>query len=89
MANALQAALEKSRKPEPDFELTAPTPETIAAAKRRPSRKNTVLIGGHFAPEVKRQLNIIAAEEGCTNQDLIAEALDLLFVKKGKAKLAR
>jgi hypothetical protein len=43
-----------------------------------------VLIGGHFPPEVQRQLRMIAAEEGTTNQALLAEALNLLFRKKGK-----
>ena len=50
----------------------------------KPSREKTVLIGGHFPPEVQRQLRMIAAEEGTTNQALLAEALNLLFRKKGK-----
>ena len=53
-------------------------------AARKPSREKTVLIGGHFPPEVQRQLRMIAAEEGTTNQALLAEALNLLFRKKGK-----
>lgn len=54
---------------------------------RKKSRQNTVLIGGHFSPNVLRQLKIIAAEEGTTNQALLGEALDLLFLKKGKKKM--
>ena len=46
------------------------------------------LIGGHFPPPVARQLAIIAAEEGTTKQGLLAEALDLLFVKKGKSRIS-
>lgn len=59
-----------------------PQPTTAKATKR--SREKTVLIGGHFAPEVQKQLRMIAAEEGTTNQALLAEALNLLFRKKGK-----
>ena len=51
---------------------------------RKPSREGTVLVGAHFAPEVQKQLRMIAAEEGTTNRALIAEALDMLFKKKGK-----
>lgn len=54
---------------------------------RKKSRQDTVLIGGHFPPDVLRQLKIIAAEESTTNQALLAEALDLLFLKKGKKKI--
>ena len=50
-------------------------------------RDSTVMVGGHFPPHVLRQLRMIAAEEDTTNQALIAEALDLLFLKKGKEKI--
>lgn len=53
----------------------------------KPSRKNRVLVGGHFPPEVNKQLRLIAAEEDTTSQELLEEALNLLFVKKGKAKI--
>lgn len=56
--------------------------------KRTAARENTVLVGGHFPPHVSRQLKLIAAEEDTTNQALIAEALDLLFTRKGKGKIA-
>ena len=51
-------------------------------------RDTTVMVGGHFPKDVLRQLRMIAAEEDTTNQALIAEALDLLFTKKGKQKIA-
>ena len=52
------------------------------------SRENTVMVGGHFPKHVSRQLKMIAVEEDTTNQALIAEALDLLFTRKGKDKIA-
>lgn len=54
----------------------------------KPSRTDTKLIGGHFAPAVSMQLRMIAAEDDTTIQNLLAEALDDLFVKKGKARIA-
>ena len=41
-------------------------------------------VGGHFAPDVARQIRILAAEEDVTVQALLEEALSDLFVKKGK-----
>jgi hypothetical protein len=40
------------------------------------------------APEVRKQLTIIATENDTTNQKLIAEALNWLFAKYGKAQIA-
>jgi hypothetical protein len=51
------------------------------------SRRGTKMIGGHFPPEVSTQLRILAAEEDRTVQSLIAEALDDLFVKKGRSRM--
>ena len=80
-ANALQAVLDRaSRDEEPEAARPiAPTP-----VRRSKGREGTVLIGGHFPPEVQRQLKIIAAEEGTTSQALLAEALDMLFQHRGK-----
>lgn len=82
MANSLQAALDGSA-----VETTPEPVKTKSVAKtkaRKPSRDGTVLVGAHFSPDVLRQLRMIAAEEGTTNRALIAEALNLLFRKKGK-----
>lgn len=62
---------------------------TAGRAAGRSAGSRTVLVGGHFPPGVLQQLRIIAAEEGTTNQALLGEALDLLFVKKGKARIDR
>jgi hypothetical protein len=48
----------------------------------------TRMIGGHFAPEVAMQLRMIAAEDDTTIQNLLAEALDDLFAKRGKPRIA-
>lgn len=63
------------------------TPSVKQPARRRGDRSGTRLIAGHFEPSVARQLRMLAAEEDTTIQALLAEALDLLFVKKGKGKI--
>src|SRR3546814_6572881 len=67
----------------------APAIEPVDVSRKAPpsGRQGTKLIGGHFPPEVSTQLRIIAAEEGTTVQSLLGEALDDLFVKKGRGRI--
>ena len=87
--NTLQAMLDRAKvggdTPATPTPIVAPTsPKPVQAG-----RQGTKLIGGHFAPEVSTQLRILAAEEGTTVQSLLGEALDDLFVKKGRGRVAR
>ena len=87
-ANALQAVLDKAKvieaPPPPEPELTlAPIPRFS-----RPSREAKHLIGGHFPKAIAKQLRLIAVEDDTTVQALLEEALDDLFIKKGRAKIA-
>ena len=87
--NALQAMLDRAKvAAEPVTPAPAPKPEPAIEKPAVATRRGTKLIGGHFAPEVSTQLRIIAAEEGATVQSLLAEALDDLFVKKGRSRVA-
>jgi len=87
--NALQAVLDRA-KAGGDPAPSPATPAEAPAARAAPGgRQGTKLIGGHFAPEVSTQLRILAAEEGTTVQRLLAEALDDLFVKRGRSRVAR
>ena len=89
--NSLQAVLNRKKEALPeqrgesaDFtERKAQTREEQRAA----SRRGLHLIGGHFPSEVVKQLRILAAEEETTIQNLLGEAIDDLFVKKGKSRL--
>ncbi len=63
-------------------------PATKPARAAATARATTKLIGGHFPPAVAQQLRLIAVEEDATIQSLLAEALDDLFTKKGKARIA-
>jgi plasmid stability protein len=42
----------------------------------------------HFPEEVRRQLKSMAAEEGRSMEDMVAEALNLLFARHRKPELA-
>jgi hypothetical protein len=55
---------------------------------RRSRGAGTATIAGHFPEAVRRQLRIIAAQEGRTNQSLIGEALNDLFRKRGQLPIA-
>ena len=46
-------------------------------------------IGGYFDPAVARRIKALAAEEDTTVQELVAEALDMLFRSRGKVGVAR
>lgn len=87
--NSLSAAI-AGNLAQQEADAPAPKPANQTGkkgrAKKTPSRQ-TVLVGGHFPPEVLKQLKLIAVEEETTNQALLQEALDLLFVKKGKARI--
>lgn len=54
----------------------------------RPVRDGRRFVGAHFPPEVARQIRLIAAEDDTTIQALLEEAIDLLFVKKGRSKIS-
>lgn len=54
----------------------------------RPGRAEKTNVTGYFPPEVKKQLKLIAAEEDKTVQQLLGEALNLMFVKYHRAEIA-
>ena len=53
-----------------------------------PSRRGKRHISGYFEPEVLKQVKIICAEEEKTVNQVLADALNSLFVNKGKAPIA-
>lgn len=63
-----------------------PKAEPGASPKRKPTG-GTVLIGAHYAPEVRRSLLLVQAEPentGKTLKQLLGEAINDLCVKYGK-----
>ena len=87
--NTLQAMLDRAKGGGDAPAVSTPISEAASAKSAPTGRQGTKLIGGHFAPEVSTQLRILAAEEGTTVQKLLAEALEDLFVKKGRGRVAR
>lgn len=93
--NALQAVLDRQATSSPATPLQSPRSapkkplptEGLSTPYSPPSRTGKRLIGGHFPPEVAKHLKILAAEEETSIQALLEEALDLLFVKKGKSPI--
>ena len=77
MKNNQFAAALKSRSPAPQPQPAARSP---SASKSSGKRKH---VGGYFAPDVAKQLRLLASEEETTVQALLAEALRLLFKKRG------
>lgn len=67
----------------PETVKSAPVNENIA-----PSRRGKKNISGYFAPEVHRQLRVIAAEEDKNLQEILGDALNALFERKGKPPIA-
>ena len=88
--NSLQAVLDQHGGSEVATEQApAPPAEAKRAAAQRPSREGKRLVAGHFSPAVAKQLKMLAVEEDKSVQALLEEALDLLFVKKGKGHIGK
>jgi hypothetical protein len=85
--SALESALRNSgatvAAPPPEPAPVPPQPRPQAA-----SRQSTKAITVHFPEEVRRQLKGMAAEEGRSMEDMVAEALNLLFARHRKPELA-
>jgi hypothetical protein len=54
----------------------------------QPSRRQTKAITVHFPEEVRRQLKALAGEEGRAVEDMVAEALNLMFARYRKPEIA-
>jgi hypothetical protein len=85
--NALASALRNSGA----SVAASPSLSVVPAAlspTAAPSRRETKAITVHFPEPVRRQLKSMAAEEGRSMEDMIAEALNLLFVRYRRPELA-
>ena len=73
--------------------LKAPLPETASGderpdAGRSPSRRGRKAVTIYLDTAAHRQLRLLAAEQGRSGQDLAVEAINDLFGKHGKARIA-
>lgn len=87
-ANSLQAVLSREMAtPEQAPPSAQPTEPAKSEKFYRPSRDGRRFLGGHFDPKVVRQMKLLAVEEDTTTQALLEEAVDLLFIKKGRGRV--
>jgi hypothetical protein len=82
--SSLQAVLERQARRAPAAEEPS---RSSPGGYYRPSRAGKRLISGHFDPKVAKQLKLLAVEEDTSVQALLEQALNLLFIKKGKEKV--
>jgi len=64
-----------------------PAPKT-AETGRSGAREGAKHIGGYFTPQVSKQLRSLAVVEDTTVQDLLAEALNMLFQSRSLPMIA-
>ena len=82
--NPLQAVLDRQLPKE----APAPVEPPPAPDKfHRPVRDGRRFMGGHFDPKVLKEVKRLAVDEDTTTQKLLEEAIDLLFIKKGRGKI--
>ena len=90
--NTLQAALNNVTPKEKGQEKPPVAPRqkrtTSAKVQKPPSRENTSFIGGHFPRDVAKQFKLLAVEEDASHQELLDEALQLLFLKKNSKNIS-
>ncbi|MBZ0261060.1 MAG: hypothetical protein K8F90_10720 [Hyphomicrobiales bacterium] len=76
----LNAALEVAAV---EVVASAPAPRPTLKYPVPPSREGTTLVGAHLAGKYGRTLKLLSATTGQTQRQLLEEALDMLFTKKG------
>jgi hypothetical protein len=84
LAAGLKAAAEQRPQPPENQDTSKLVPETSV---KQPKSSKSVLIGGHFPPEVRRVLLLVQAEPentGKTLKHLLGEAINDLCVKYRK-----
>jgi hypothetical protein len=79
---AADAPAPQPAAPPPEKAQTAPSYRTAQ------TRAETRQIGGHFKPEVAQTLRLVAVEQDKDVQEILAEALNMVFVRYGKATRA-
>lgn len=72
---------------EPTMHSVEPTLSNLKPASQ-PSRAGTKAVTGHYPPQVRYQLKLLAAEQGRTMEDMLAEGLNLLFAAYNKPEIA-
>jgi len=85
---ALASALRNSGSTVAASSSEEPSSAPEQPATITPTRRGTKAITVHFPEDVRRQLKSMAAEEGRSMEDMVAEALNLLFARHRRPELA-
>ena len=90
-ANSLKAALEQTEGHlhPTDKETATVDPESSPNGKVPAHRQGKKVIMGHFDKKTHLQLKFLAVEKETDIQALLGEALDLLFEKYDKPRIAK
>jgi hypothetical protein len=80
-----QALKQASGKADPKPAVPPPAETQL---HRTPGRRGQKNIAGYFDPAASKQLHQIALDEDTTVQELLREAINDLFEKRGKARIA-
>lgn len=84
---SIQAKLQQSQLAvDPTATKNQPAPAAVPSMAQ--SRAGKVNISAYFPPEVKSSLRLVQAKRGGKVQDLLAEALNMLFAKYGVPEAA-
>jgi hypothetical protein len=73
----------ESQTEDTPISLVASSPARVAQ-----TRTHSRQVAGHYRPEVAQALRLLAAEQDREQQDLLAEALNMLFERYGKVTRA-
>lgn len=85
-ANSFAEAMRAPPSAPPRAQETDTQEQGRSGPKSRPQKAH---VGSYFSKETHQQLRMISAEEGVKMQDLLGEALDMLFASRGKPTIAR
>ena len=94
MANRFQSGLRKLKEEVASTPSLSPLAvETPEGARPKtpvpPTREGKKVISGYFDPAVKRQFAQIALNDDLSHQQVLAEALNLLFQSRGLPQIAK
>jgi hypothetical protein len=82
---AKRAAEVPALPPANDATRSTPEPRSYRIAQ---TRSDTRQVSGHFKPEISQTLRLIAVEQDRDVQEILAEALNMVFERYGKATRA-
>jgi hypothetical protein len=94
MTNRFQSGLRKLKEevasaPPPPVSAVDPPEQGRAKTPLPPTREGKKVISGYFDPAVKRQFAQIALNDDLSHQQVLAEALNLLFQSRGLPQIAK